>query len=331
MRRRTLLGLSLLALGGCSKNTRKESRRAIPPPRTRLVAGGDVMLSRWIGRLSRLKKDPAWPFRQIASTLSGADIAFLNLEAPFSDRGPRRDEGMIFRSEPEMVEGLTLAGVDVVSTANNHARDCGRYGVEYTLKLLQENSIRAVGTGVDREAPHNGVVLVRNGSRFGFLAYTYDQRNGNWPEDDDRIAMMDPKAVRADVRSLRRQADAVVVSMHAGLEYSTKPDDRQKEFARTAIDAGAALVVGHHPHVVQPVEEYGGGIIFYSLGNLVFDQYHRAETQRGAVADVEFSGASPQRYRLLPVTVGRAGTRITNMEIAWKAPERGLPAESPAS
>jgi gamma-polyglutamate biosynthesis protein CapA len=217
---------------------------------------------------------------------------------------------MIFRGEPNMVKGLVLAGIDVVSTANNHARDCGRYGVGFNLALLKKNSIKAAGSGEDGQAAHDGAIVERRGTRFGILAYTYDRNNGNWPDEDDRIALMDVGAMREDVRRMQAESDAVIVSMHAGTEYSGKPNAQQIEFARAAIDAGSKLVVGHHPHVVQPVEEYAGGVIFYSLGNLVFDQYQRKETQQGAVAEVEFAGGAVDRYRMLPVAADRAGTRF---------------------
>src|ERR1700692_1688277 len=114
---------------------------------TRLVFGGDVMFSRFVGRLARERRDPASPLRDLAPVLSTADIAFVNLEAPFSDRGRPVEQGMIFKAEPEMVLALELAGVDVVSTANNHARDCNSYGVEFTLDWLARPGISPAGSG----------------------------------------------------------------------------------------------------------------------------------------------------------------------------------------
>ena len=105
------------------------------PKETRLLLGGDVMLSRHVGHIARERRDPASPLRDLAPTLAAADIAFVNLEAPFSDRGRLVEHGMIFKAEPEMIEALQVAGVDVVSTANNHARDCNGHGVEFTLDV----------------------------------------------------------------------------------------------------------------------------------------------------------------------------------------------------
>ena len=295
-------------------SSRTAEQPAPAPIRTHLVLGGDVMLSRHVARVARERKDPAFPLRDLAPVLQAADIAFVNLESPFSDRGAVVERGMIFKAEPDMIAALELAGVDVVSTANNHARDQGSHGVEFTLDWLQRHQIAVVGTGSSAEAAHAGVVIERNGMKFGFLAYTYDQSNGNHPDMDDRVAVMDVSRMREDVSRLSSSgaagADAVIVSMHAGTEYSPKSNAQQVEFARAAIDAGARVVVGHHPHVTQPWERYGEGVIFYSLGNLVFDQFQRVETQRGALADITFEGPRLAGASLLAVEIVGTSPRL---------------------
>jgi poly-gamma-glutamate synthesis protein (capsule biosynthesis protein) len=283
-----------------------------PPKKTRILLGGDVMLSRHVGRLARAAHDPASPMRDLAPVLRSADIAFVNLEAPFSDRGPVMEHGMIFKAEPEMIAALQTAGLSIVSTANNHARDCDRYGVEFTLSWLNQHGIMAVGTAPTAEAAHAGMVVERNGLRFGFLAYTFDQSNGNHRDIDDRIASMDVKTMQADVaRMLVGRADVAIVSMHAGTEYRPHPNSQQIEFAHAALDAGATVVVGHHPHVTQPWECLNNGVIFYSLGNLVFDQFQRIETQHGALAEVVFSGKTLESAALLPVDIVRTVPRLS--------------------
>lgn len=290
---------------------RQDLPEVVPQPKkTRILFGGDVMLSRHVARLARAAHDPASPLRELAPVLRAADIAFVNLEAPFSDRGRLMEQGMIFKAEPEMIAALQTAGVAIVSTANNHSRDCDRYGVEFTLSWLMQHGIATVGTAATAEAAHAGTILERNGLRFGFLAYTFDQSNGNHRDVDDRIAMMDIGTMQADVAALLQRADLAIVSMHAGTEYRPLPNPLQIEFARAAIGAGARVVVGHHPHVTQPWERRGDGVIFYSLGNLVFDQFQRAETQRGALAEVVFSGKTLESAALLPVDIVRTVPRL---------------------
>ncbi len=274
-----------------------------PVPEVRLLFGGDVMLSRNVGRVARERRDPSLPFREIASAFQQADIGFVNLESPFTRDPRKRGQGMIFKALPEMAYGLKHAGVDVVSTANNHVRDCGAEGVQFTRQVLAGHGIHAAGTGGTAEEAHRGVILSRYGIRFGFLAYTYDQRNGNYFDDDDRIAMMDLRALRNDMAALRTRADVVIVSMHAGAEYRKQPNSQQVEFGQAAIDAGASLVVGHHPHVVQQVEVYKNGLILYSLGNLIFDQKSPKETTEGLLAEVIFRQNRLSAYRLVPVAI----------------------------
>lgn len=301
------------ALGLLSKLSRADNvANPAQPPTTRILLGGDVMLSRYVGARARAVSDSASPLRDLAPLLSSADIAFVNLEAPFSDHGSIVNKGMVFKAEPAMVEALRVAGIDIVSTANNHARDCGRYGVDFTVDWLTKNGIAAVGTGHTPEQAHQGAVMERNGHRFGFLAYTYDQSNGNHPDQDDRIAMMDIPQMTADVANLRTRSDAAIVSMHAGYEYQKQPNAEQRRFAHAAIDAGATVVVGAHPHVTQPVESYHGGVIFYSLGNLVFDQFQRADTQHGLIADVRFLGAKLNGYSTIPVDIVRTVPRVSS-------------------
>ncbi len=280
------------------------------PPLNRLLFGGDVMLSRYVGAVAHANRDPAGPMREIAPVFAAADIAFVNLEAPFSDRVKPPPAGLVFKTAPDMIAALKLAGIDIVSTANNHARDCGAYGVTFTLDWLSKNGIAAVGAAATPQAAHAGAVLERHGIRFGFLAYTFDQSNGNYKDADDRIAMLDPARAALDIAGLLKRADIAIVSMHAGTEYKPTPNDRQRQFAHAAIDAGATIVVGHHPHVVQPFEEYGGGVIFYSLGNLVFDQFQRPETQRGLIAEVFFAGHTLAKYDLIPVDILKTGPRL---------------------
>lgn len=268
------------------------------------------MLSRAVRRAILASHDPALPFRNIGPLLASADIAFVNLESPFSDLGPYHETGLIFHAPPDAIEGLQLAGIDIASTANNHSRDCASYGVEYTVRWLRSHGIAPLGSGETAAEAHAGVILIRHGIRFGFLGYTYDQKNGNWHDDDQRIAMADIPAMKTDVAAMKKRCDVIIVSMHNGIEYASKPSRNQLEFAHAAIDAGAVLVIGHHPHVVQPSEKYKNGLIYYSLGNFVFDQYQRIATQHGEIADVQFSGPSLIAAYTIPVKITPTGPEV---------------------
>lgn len=268
------------------------------------------MLSRGVRREILAAHDPALPFHKLAPLTCAADITFINLESPFSDRGRYYESGLIFHAPPEAITGLKLACVGIASTANNHSRDCGPHGVEFTVEWLRSHGISPLGTSESEAATHDGVILARKGVRFGFLGYTFDQQNGNWRDIDRRIALTDIPRMCQDVAELRKRADVVIVSMHKGVEYRTKPTRAQIEFAHAAIDAGATLVVGHHPHVVQATETYRGGMIFYSLGNFVFDQYQRQETQHGELAEISFLGSTVLATHIIPVRITPTGPEL---------------------
>ena len=268
------------------------------------------MFCRGVRRQILRAHDPALPFRKIAPLLAGSDIAFVNLEAPFSDQGRYLESGLIFHSPPEAIAGLELAHIAIASTANNHARDCGPHGVAFTISWLRSHGIEPLGSSESASRTHQGVVLVRNGVRFGFLGYTFDQQNGNWRDIDARIAITDLAALCRDVTALRKRSDVVIVSMHNGVEYVPKPNKAQIAFAHAAIDAGATLVIGHHPHVVQPEEKYKGGLIFYSLGNFVFDQYQRQATQHGEIVQISFLGADILATHIMPVRITPTGPEL---------------------
>lgn len=283
---------------------------ASEPALNRIIFAGDVMLDRGVRKQILAAHDPALPFRKIAPLMSGSDIAFINLESPFSDRGRYRDSGLIFHAAPEMIAGLQLAHIAVASTANNHSRDCGSHGVEFTVAWLHKHGIEPLGSSESPAKTHRGVVLERNGVRFGFLGYTYDQQNGNWRDIDGRIALADPAVLCRDVTELRKHADVVIVSMHHGIEYRPRPSRAQIAFAHAAIDAGATLVVGHHPHVVQPEEKYRNGLIFYSLGNFVFDQYQREATQHAEMVQISFLGDNILATHIMRVRITPTGPEL---------------------
>ncbi len=289
---------------------KKATPTAEPAGYNRLIFAGDVMFSRGVRKAILAAHDPALPFRKIAPLTSAADIAFLNLETPFSDSGPYRQSGLIFHAAPDMIAGLQLAGITIASTANNHSRDCGPHGVDYTIAWLRSHCVLPVGSSESENTTHQGVIITRHGVRFGFLAYTFDQQNGNWRDIDRRIALAEPAAVIRDVSSLKKRADVVIVSMHSGIEYMPRPSQKQVEFAHAAIDSGATLVIGHHPHVIQPEEHYHSGLIFYSLGNFVFDQYQREATQHGEVVQIAFLGKNILAEHVLHVRITPTGPEL---------------------
>ncbi|MBI5414100.1 CapA family protein [Candidatus Peregrinibacteria bacterium] len=278
----------------------------IDPPevhKNTLIFGGDVMLSRYVDVLMEKNNDYTAPFQDIAEYLSSADITFVNLESPF-DRAPQHfSGGMVFGADVKSIEGLLFAGIDIVSLANNHIGDAGKEGVLYTMDMLKENDIRFVGAGENSESSLEPTFLVANDVVFGFLAYSDISPYYAATEEKPGYAMIpDADLLRERIQRTKEIADVVIVSVHTGSEYISRPHKDFVEFAHNAIDAGASLVIGHHPHVIQPVEEYNGGIVFYSLGNLVFDQL-LSETKKGILAEVRFEDAKITGYEIKPIVI----------------------------
>jgi len=253
----------------------------------RLLFVGDIMLSRAIG--SRMVKEQDWtfPFLKIASTTRDADLTFGNLENPVSSRGVNVGSIYSFRADPRTLEGLLFAGFDVVSIANNHIWDYGTEAFKDTLVHLTKSGIAYAGAGLTYKEAHAPLVKEVRGTKIAYLAYTnllpsFLNRKG----DELTVAFPDEEQLTLDIQVAKKQADIVIVSFHFGDEYVTTHNASQEKIAHTAIDAGADLVVGHHPHVVQGIEKYKGVYIAYSLGNFVFDQNFSEDTSFGSMLSV---------------------------------------------
>lgn len=215
-----------------------------------------------------------YPFRHIRQLLSDADIAFANLETPLSDHA--RHTGA-FRTPTAFAEGLAWAGIDVVSTANNHALDAEGEGLLHTREALWRAGLGAVGTGRDLEDARKPHLVERDGIRVAFLGYSMFVNGGDGgfaTPTRSGVVPLDPFIIKEDVRRVRDRADYVAVSFHWSIENSQDVHPADQAFARDIIDAGADLVLGHHPHVPRGLEVYKGKAIFYSFGNLIFGHGH---------------------------------------------------------
>ncbi len=274
-----------------------------PPPRTTVIAVGDILLGRSLGALMEESGDYTIPFSGMKQELVSADIAFGNLEGPFCGEAPYPTAGMVFRVHPEAVAGLVDAGFDVLSVANNHFENGGDACMRFSLEHLREAGIATAGAGVTYEQAHSPAILERHRVRFAFLGYTYALRNDTPDSTHPVISGRNPENVRRDVAAALQRADVVIVSLHDGTEYTERVSAETMEFTHAAIDAGAAVVLGHHPHVPQRVEHYRDGWIFYSLGNFVFQQYTPASTRVALAARLTFAGARLARVEALPVVI----------------------------
>jgi poly-gamma-glutamate capsule biosynthesis protein CapA/YwtB (metallophosphatase superfamily) len=223
---------------------------------------------------SSKEEEARHPLEKVAPVLRSADVAFVNLESPLSDRA--RHTGA-FLTPTSFADALKWAGIDVVATANNHAMDAEEQGLLDTIEALRRVGVGHVGTGSNLEEARKPFIVERDGIRIAFLGYAQFVNGGASAfalPNRSGVVPMSPPIIREDIRRVRDEVDFVVVSFHWSIENSqdTHPEDRS--FAKAILDAGADIVLGHHPHVPRGVEVYDGKPIFYSLGNLIFGHGH---------------------------------------------------------
>ncbi len=210
----------------------------------------------------------------IRAEIEAADLFTVNQEFPFTSRGTAaEDKQFTFRVPPEKVSMLTEMGVGLVTMANNHILDFGPEGITDSLAALDGAGILHVGAGEDLEQAKKLEIVEIKGKKIGFLGVSRVYMAASWAAGAGHpgvFSTYDPSLALEEIRAARPQCDYLVVYVHWGIERNTTPEDYQRSMGRQYIDAGADLVVGSHPHVLQEIEYYDGKPIAYSLGNFVF-------------------------------------------------------------
>jgi poly-gamma-glutamate capsule biosynthesis protein CapA/YwtB (metallophosphatase superfamily)/outer membrane protein assembly factor BamB len=264
-----------------------------------LVFLGDVCLGRTMETLLA-RYGPAYPWEGLKPLLQNADLAVANLESALTTQGKLLNKPYLIRAHPLWGQALAQGGLDLVTLANNHVFDYGSAGLDETMATLNALDIAFVGAGSSEEQARRAAVFTLNGVRVAVLAYAAARWNGSADiPATDRIAWAEPALVQADVRAARDNADVVIVLLHAGTEYAAQPSSDQVAVAHAAIEAGADLVVGHHPHVTQTVERIGQGLVVYSLGDTLFD-IPRSAAMQGDLLRVYVSKQGLTRAELWP-------------------------------
>jgi poly-gamma-glutamate synthesis protein (capsule biosynthesis protein) len=257
-----------------------------PPAEATIDFVGDIMLGRGVQTSvdKNFKGDFTALFRNVWG-LKSADIAFGNLEGPVSTGGRKMGSIYSFRFSPESLEAVADAGFDVLNIANNHIGDWGPDAFADTLDNISLNGLHYTGGGYGKADAENPAIIEKNGIKIGFLGFS--DVGPAWMAAKDNapgiLLASDPDFDRI-IRSASKQVDILVVSFHSGEEYK-KQTDRQVKLFHEAIDDGAKIAVGAHPHIIQDTEEYNGGLIAYSLGNFIFDQKFSKETMQGMLLE----------------------------------------------
>lgn len=256
-------------------------------------------------------------FEGVLAAVAGSDLFLVNLECPFTDRGEKVPKNFNFRARPELAETLLRGGVAAVSVANNHMMDYGEVGLTDTLATLDKLGLPHFGAGRNLGEARKPAVLERNGIKVALLGYLFLGAKHIEPEvvfatetkpgvaghysDVDAMERM----VREDVAAAKAQARLVVPFFHWGREGQHLPEEYQKRLARAAIDAGAAAVLGAHPHVLQGLELYRGSPVAYSLGNFIFGGNWNPRDKEALIFKARFSHEKYLGAELVPVLVDR--------------------------
>jgi poly-gamma-glutamate synthesis protein (capsule biosynthesis protein) len=265
-------------------------------------AVGDIMLA-GSGAAFFKKHGYDYPFAGTETVLQQADIVTGNLESPIADSGEEfTDKKFRFRTDPAAAPALKKAGFTHLSLANNHILDFGAAALGETRKLLSYQGITSSGAGTDLTSARKESIVTVKGKRIAFLSYslTYPAEffaTVSSPGTAPGFAQFFIK----DITRVKALADHVIVSFHWGTEGSNYPKEYQKVTARRAIDAGADIILGHHPHVLQGIEYYKEGVIFYSLGNFAFASMSRT-ADRSIIARITIDDGIKE-VEIIPLNV----------------------------
>ena len=284
----------------------KDKEEEIPKVTT-IYFVGDMMLDR--GVETSVNKNFGGDFSRLFENLGelkNSDILFGNLEGPVSDVGNNVGSIYSFRMDPKVLPVIKNAGFDIVSFANNHIGDWNINAFKDTLKRLDENGIKRTGAGINSVDAETPTIIEKNGIKFGFLGFS--DVGPNWMQaqaDKPGILLASDPRLPEIVKNAKAQSDVLIVSFHFGVEYKTVHNARQETLAHSAIDNGADMIIGHHPHVMEDREEYKGKPIIYSLGNFIFDQYFSTDTMRGMLYSATFEGATLKNIDTKIITLNR--------------------------
>ena len=280
------MALLILVLIGCRTRTSQPT----PAPSVTLALLGDVMLGRSVHPTSET-------FTYLEPVLTSADLALANLESPLTDEPVQTESPYALCAPAEHVEYLVNAGFDLLAMSNNHSRDCGEEGLLETQSTLTSNGLSFIVS----EQVYKSV----NGIELAFLAF-------------DATTQFDNEAAVRSIRLAREAGAVVVVSLHWGAEYQAGPARVQRQIAEGLAEAGAALIWGHHPHVLQPAEWINDGqtLVLFSLGNALFDQHGLENTRRSALVLATLDSNGVEEFRVIPFAIDVPNSRIVEAKQA---------------
>jgi hypothetical protein len=279
-----------------------------PSPKVATVTGGGDVIGGF-GVSSVVGSMGSGLFKSIAPHFAASDYGFVNLESPLTTGGdPQGWKDVVIKGNPALAKAMAKSGINVVTMANNHAGDMGDSGLLDSFKYCEKAGITVVGAGKTLKQAQAGAVLTRNGVKTAFLGFT-DVLPAGYPATSTSPGTSPGRAninaVKTNIRNAARKSDFVVVGWHWNFEYKRAPSSLESSEGKAAVDSGADIVFAHHPHLLDGVQAYHGGLIFYSLGNLVFSGFS-GETAQTILVKAKMTKDSIDA-KLIPVTMSGSG------------------------
>ncbi|MGR3208465.1 CapA family protein [Bacillus glycinifermentans] len=269
---------------------------------------GDIMMGRNVEKVTKLHGSES-VFKHVKPYFDVSDYITGNFENPATNKKDYKpaDKNIHLQTNLESVETLKKMNFNVLNFANNHAMDYGQNGLDDTLNKFTEENLGLVGAGknLDDAKQHVSYQNV-NGETIATLGFT-DTYTKNFTAKKDRggVLPLSPKIFIPMIAEASKKADLVIVHVHWGQEYDNEPNDRQKDLAKAIADAGADIIIGAHPHVLEPIEVYKDTVIFYSLGNFVFDQGW-SRTRDSALVQYHLMNDGKGRFEVTPLNIREA-------------------------
>lgn len=280
-----------------------------PSKEITMVFSGDILLSSYVLNNYENSGINGVISEELLGEMQNADLTMVNEEFPFSTRGTQaQDKQFTFRVDPSYVKILQEMGIDVVTLANNHALDYGTQALSDSFQTLDDAGIAYVGAGDSRERAAEAYITELGGKTFGFLAASRVIPEVSWNIDNQQPGMLctyDSAALCEAIKKAKEKCDYVAVYVHWGIERENMPEDYQRQLGKAYIDAGADIVIGAHPHVLQGIEYYNGKPIVYSLGNYIFNQ----SIEKTMLLKVTVSPENETTLQMIPASASGAKTQ----------------------
>ncbi len=281
----------------------------------KLLAAGDLNLAHWITPIINTR-GANYPYKNIKHLLSTGDLVFANLEAPFCEKGEAYPKNFVFKVPPRHVDVLNAGNINLVSLANNHILDYGMQGLVSTRETLKKSNIYFAGAGENFSDAYKPTIIKKKNLEIAFFSYSMTFPKAFWATGSTGgTAYPYYNIIKDSISAYRSRVDYIIVSFHWGKELVSVPEEYQRKTAHLAINSGADLIIGHHPHVLQGIEIYKRKHIFYSFGNFIFASYSTKAID-SMILEAQLTKTGLINIRIIPINVNNYEVHFRPVEMS---------------